>query len=222
MKPVPLVDYWLAKMALDSVQPTGFRAPPLPPSPAPSNASGEDLKQRSKEYEKWSEEDQKWRCEYEAATAPRAEAEITAWRKVCEEAACGKIKIKAYRHVSSPEYRAWYPDFPESNLLEDIPAEFFADHENIMISPTAPVVIYYTDRRLGGIFSAPWSDPCVADSHSVRMVPSGKAIKDFLKERSDLPRDALEKAVKDEFGPGLRDTVRGYSSPRKLGRPRKR
>jgi len=90
-----------------------------------------------------------------------------AWRAIRLEAAAGKITIKAFRHVITPEWRGKYPDFPASNLLEQIPPAFF-DRDDVMIGPWAPVTIYYLDPALGGPLNAPWRDPVV-------VVPQEKA-----------------------------------------------
>jgi hypothetical protein len=54
--------------------------------------------------------------------------ESQAWKTICQEAVAGKIKIYAFKYnTKNLASRAWYAPYPESNIRELIPSDFFLE-----------------------------------------------------------------------------------------------
>lgn len=208
MKTIPLVAYWSRKV--------GFSGPMIS---VPVDPEHPDFAA--------------WRRKYDKQQSERAELEMRAWKEVCQEAASGKIKVKAFRHVSKPEQRAWYPDYPDSNLLEDIPADFFSHPDKIMIGPAEPVTIYWTDAKMGGPFNAPWLRPIVMMTE-VLGEPIWQELtawyRRHMTEKPDATREEDAAAASQHFGFRIkRETIRHLRAElrpidhpsRKVGRRRR-
>jgi hypothetical protein len=132
---IPLVEYWRSKVG---DEPGDFGEPPNDPA-----AYAE------------------WKRGSEVASRPQVDKEKKVWAEICAEAASGRIKVKAFRHVAKATDRSWYPKYADSNLREDVPADFFAIPDKIKFGPMDPVVFYWADLEKGGPQNAPWSDPLV-------------------------------------------------------------
>lgn len=193
-KHIPLVEYWTSKMPIAGRASKSFPSPP----PGPSS-------------------------DYDRYLSERGAMEREAWRELCSEVVKGRIRVWAFRHVSKPEARDWYPDFPESTLREEVPQEFFADPEVIYIGPGPDrVVLYWMDNRLGGPTNAPWVMPTVtivSRAQLVSMAELERFVADYRRDFPDATRAKLESDLVEHFpGANVRETVRKILAPAKRGR----